>query len=104
MKALIFNNKVVDIQENAFDVHESMTWVDCDHEIDTSYTYDNGQFIKPPAAVLDYSIERRMNYPQLADFADAYYWAQQGDNTKMNEYLQKITEIKEKYPKVTNAN
>lgn len=99
MKALIFNNKVVDVQENVFEVHESMTWVDCDNNVDTSYTYENGQFIKPSVAVLDYSIERRVNYPQLVDFADAYYWAQQGDNTKMNEYLAKIKEIKEKYPK-----
>lgn len=99
MKALILNNKVVDVQENSFEVHESLTWVDCDSNIDTSYTYENGQFIKPPQPVLDYSIERRMNYPQLADFADAYYWVQQGDNTKMDEYLTKIKEIKEKYPK-----
>lgn len=46
---------------------------------------------------------RQLEYPNLADFADAYYWTQRGDNTKMNEYLAKITEIKEKYPKVTNA-
>jgi hypothetical protein len=29
---------------------------------------------------------------------------QQGDNTKMDEYLSKLTEIKQKYPKVNNAN
>jgi hypothetical protein len=104
MKALIFNNKVVDVQENSFEVHESMFWVDCDSNVETGYTYENNQFIAPGKAVIDYSIERRMNYPQLADFADAYYWAQQGDNTKMDEYLQKIKDVKEKYPKVTDAN
>jgi hypothetical protein len=99
MKALILNSKVVDIQENSFDVHESMSWVDCGSDVEVGDTYENDQFIKPPIAVLDYSIERRMNYPQLADFADAYYWAQEGDDSKMREYLQKIKEIKEKYPK-----
>lgn len=51
----------------------------------------------------EYQRLRKPEYPELADFADAYYWAQQGDNTKMDEYLAKIQAIKEKYPKVNNA-
>lgn len=51
----------------------------------------------------EYRQFRKLEYPELADFADAYYWAQQGDNTKMDEYLAKIQAIKEKYPKVNNA-
>lgn len=104
MKALIFNNKVVDVQENSFDVHESMFWVDCGNDVEVDYIYDNGNLVKPPEPIVPYDIARRMEYPILADFADAYYWAQQGDNTKMDEYLAKITEIKQKYPKVNNAN
>ena len=104
MKALIFNNRVVDLQENSFPVHESMMWVDCDNTVETGFTYENGKFTAPEKPNLDYTIERKFNYPQLADFADAYYWAQKGDNTKMNEYIAKCDEIKQKYPKVTNAN
>ena len=104
MKALVLNNKVVDLQENTFPVHESMEWIDCDNTVETGFTYENGKFIAPGTATLDYSIERRVNYPQLVDFVDAYYWAQKGDNTKMNEYIAKCDEIKQKYPKVTNAN
>ena len=104
MKALVLNNKVVDLQENSFPVHESMEWIDCDNTVETGFTYENGKFIAPGTAILDYSIERRVNYPLLADFADAYYWVQKGDNTKMNEYIAKCDEIKQKYPKVTNAN
>ena len=33
MKSLIFNNKVVDVQEAEFPVHNSMTWVDCGDEV-----------------------------------------------------------------------
>ena len=33
------------------------------------------------------------------DFADAYYWAQNGDDTKMTAYIEKCAEIKQKYPK-----
>lgn len=47
---------------------------------------------------------RKSEYPDLTDFADAYYWAQKGDNTKMNEYITKCDNVKEKYPKVTDAN
>lgn len=99
MKALIFNNRVVDVQQESFDVHESMTWVDCDDNIDVSYRYENDKFIAPETPIIPYDLHRRMNYPQLADFADAYYWKEQGDDSKMKEYLAKITEIKNKYPK-----
>ena len=45
MKALIFNNKVVDVQENEFDVHSSMTWVDCDDSVKIGFGYDGSNFI-----------------------------------------------------------
>ncbi len=46
-----------------------------------------------------YQRDRKPEYPSLADFADAYYWAQKGDNTKMTEYVAKCDDIKQKYPK-----
>ena len=45
MKALILNNKVVDIQENQFDVSSEMNWVDCDSTVKTGYEYDGTNFI-----------------------------------------------------------
>jgi hypothetical protein len=48
----------------------------------------------------EYQRLRAPEYPDLADFADAYYWSQNGDDTKMTEYLQKISDVKDKYPKV----
>lgn len=44
MKALIFENKVVDVQENEFDVHPSMTWVDCDNTVKAGFEYDGSTF------------------------------------------------------------
>ena len=35
----------------------------------------------------------------LADFADAYFWQQQGDETKMQAYLARIEDVKALYPK-----
>jgi hypothetical protein len=46
-----------------------------------------------------YIAKRQAEYPPLADFADAYYWSQNGDNTKMTAYLEKCDEVKSKYPK-----
>ena len=45
MKALILNNKVVDIQETEFEVHNSMTWVECDNTVKQGFNYDGTTFI-----------------------------------------------------------
>jgi hypothetical protein len=47
----------------------------------------------------EYARKRIKEYPPLADFVDAYYWAQNGDDTKMTAYIEKCAEIKDKYPK-----
>jgi hypothetical protein len=46
-----------------------------------------------------YIDKRVVEYPALGDFADAYYWSQNGDNTKMAAYLEKCDAVKVKYPK-----
>jgi hypothetical protein len=46
-----------------------------------------------------YQRDRAQFYPDLADFADAYYWAQKGDESKMNAYIAKCDEVKSQYPK-----
>ena len=46
-----------------------------------------------------YIAKRQAEYPSLAEFADAYYWAQNGDNTKMTAYIDKCEAVKTKYPK-----
>lgn len=45
MKALIFENKVVDVQEKEFDVAPTMTWVDCDDTVKIGFAYENKKFI-----------------------------------------------------------
>ncbi len=44
MKALILENKVVDIQETEFEVHSTMTWVDCDDTVKFGDNYDGSTF------------------------------------------------------------
>jgi hypothetical protein len=54
MKALIYNNKVVDISENEFPVSNEMTWVDCDNTVEKGFSYDGTNFTsnKPTAEQL----------------------------------------------------
>ena len=44
MKALILNNKVVDVQQNEFEVAETMNWVDCDNTVKKGFSYDGNTF------------------------------------------------------------
>ena len=105
MKALILDNRVVDVCETEFEVHDAMFWVDCDDTVRTGFVYDgNFKEYVPEKPNYTYAQARRLEYPNIRDFADAYYWAQKGDNTKMDEYVAKCDAVKEKFPKVTDAN
>ena len=46
-----------------------------------------------------YQRDRQPEYPSLADLADALYWSNQGDNTKLDEYYAACAAVKAKYPK-----
>jgi len=46
-----------------------------------------------------YQRDRKPEYPSLTDLADALYWSNQGDNTKLDEYYQACAAVKAKYPK-----
>jgi hypothetical protein len=47
----------------------------------------------------EYQRQRSSEYPDLKEFVDAYYWAQKGDNTRMDAYIVKCDSVKDKYPK-----
>jgi len=40
MKALIQNNKVIDVQKSEFEVHSSLSWVDCEDSVEIGDSYD----------------------------------------------------------------
>ena len=72
---------------------------------DVAYDADGNEVAYDKAAVdayvaaNAYKANRAKEYPSLADFADAYYWAQNGDDTKMTAYIDKCEAVKTKYPK-----
>jgi hypothetical protein len=47
----------------------------------------------------DYKARRVKEYPPLQDFADALYWAQRGDPSKLDAYLAACDAVKKKYAK-----
>ena len=51
------------------------------------------------AAATQYQRDRQPEYPSLADLADALYWSNQGDNTKLDAYYAACAAVKAKYPK-----
>jgi hypothetical protein len=49
MKALILNQKVVDLSQDEFPVHESMVWVNCINTVQIGWSYIGNEFTPPPA-------------------------------------------------------
>jgi hypothetical protein len=46
-----------------------------------------------------YKLQRKLEYPSLEDFVDAYYWKENGDESLMKGWLKSVKTIKNKYPK-----
>lgn len=96
MKALIFQNKVVDISDVEFPVCKEMYWVDCDENTKTGYDYVNNTIKKPEEPVLSYIQLRKNTYPPIEQQLDMIYH-DKVNNT--NLWLETIKKIKEDYPK-----
>jgi len=47
MKALIFDGVVVQIEDTEFEVHSSLTWIDCDSSVEVGFMYDGETFTNP---------------------------------------------------------
>jgi hypothetical protein len=98
--------KYKQINKKTKEVENIITW---DGVSDISFILENCDIELIEGNIIDYEelenitpqyvLQRVREYPPLSDFADAYYWVQKGDETKMNEYIAKCEEVKNKYPK-----
>ena len=95
MKALIYNNEVVDIKDQPFEVHPDFAWVECDSTVKAGDKYIDGVFSKSEIVPVHYSYARKAEYPPIGDQLDALW---KGGEAAA-EMLAKIQEIKNKYPK-----
>lgn len=46
-----------------------------------------------------YREQRAPEYPPISELADAIYWNEQGDSSKLDAYVAACEAVKEKYPK-----
>jgi hypothetical protein len=82
------------------DTYEDIQWLDENQTKPTKKEISTElERLKVDYDLKEYQRLRAPEYPPKEDFIDAYYWAQRGDNTKMNEYLEKCDDVKIKYPK-----
>jgi hypothetical protein len=77
MKALILDNRVVEIATEEFEVHASMAWMECSNECTTEWTLESG-VLTAPAPYVDertYVELRQAAYPKIGDQLDALFHA-----------------------------
>lgn len=105
MKALIAYNDdldkyvVVDIVESEFEVHESLTWMDCpDGCVVGEWELINGslQAIPEPEDTSPYFEKRRLEYPPIVDQLDDIF------HNGIDGWKASIQVVKDKYPKGSN--
>lgn len=99
MKALILNNTVVDIQETEFEVHESMTWVDCDETVSLGYSYVDGAFSSNEEPLTAEQQLERLRAKRNAKLKETDWWAS-SDLTMTAEqtaYRQALRDITDTY-------
>ena len=96
MKALILNNKVVDVAAKEFEVHSSMTWMDCTDDCIVGWTLIDGVLTAPPARpALTYSELRRNKYVLLNQDEMRYDDLKNSTTT----WVDAIDAIKAEFPK-----
>ena len=87
---------------NAVSIDDSTGAFDADGnqiELDQALVDAAAAELAAEAAATQYQRDRQPEYPALADLADALYWSNQGDNTKLDEYYAAVSAVKTKYPK-----
>ena len=97
MKALISGNKVVDVVETEFEVHSSLTWMDCPDEcLAQSWTLVDGVLTAPAESpAMTYDMARLSEYTSLKQFEMQFNDNRDGTTT----WVDAINAIKARHPK-----
>ena len=106
MKALILNNKIVQISDREFPVHPDLSWTDCPDLAEVGDSLVEGNLTKTivESETLSYSELRSREYPNIGDQLDAIMkWAAtETEITLPQEFkslAMKCMSVKAKYPK-----
>ena len=96
MKALILNNKVIQIEETIFAVSEELSWEDCPNDCEVGSSFINGVYEAPFKYVKTYDENRSKEYPRMQDYLDGIV---KDDQTQIDKYIADCKAVKSKYPK-----
>ena len=106
MKALIFNNEVMQLETEPFEVHSDWKWVDCDDSVQVSWEYDGTNFTNPDtrtdAEIAEDKLERlrakrdiRLQASDWTQGADSPLTS--GKKTEWATYRQELRDITKTY-------
>lgn len=98
-KALILDGKVVDISDIEFQVHPSLTWVDCPDEVAVGYSYDGTTFTNPLDSLSNEEKMDMLRSERNRLLADTDWWAL-SDHTMTQaqiDYRQALRDITNSY-------
>ena len=98
MKALIFEDKVVDVVETAFPLPEAMSWMDAPEGcVAGEWLLVDGVIVAPPAPpALTYDQNRQFEYPTIGDQLDMIYKDNLNSTTTHKDAVEVV---KTKWPK-----
>ena len=110
MKALIFENKVIQIEETAFEVASAMVWIECSNTDEVGFELIEGKLLDTTVYLseelqaeydsLEYSRLRQIEYSKLNQDEMRFDDSINGTTT----WIDAILDIKAKYPKPTEDN
>ena len=98
-KALIFENRLVDVVDTEFEVAETMTWMDCPDECKAGkWELVDGtlQVIPEPEDTRTYAKKREAEYPSFYDYLDGVV---KSDQTQIDKYIADAQDVKARHPK-----
>jgi len=84
--------------EFADDTYESIRWR-VDNPPSKADVEAEASRLEAEYEASEYKRLRAPEYPPLGDFADAIYWNESGDPTKLAAYVAACEAVKDKYPK-----
>ena len=99
MKALIFDKKVVQLAETEFEVHSSLSWVDCDDTVEVGWTYDGKTFTTNKVTLSAEEELKRLRAKRNMFLSQTDWWAS-SDLTMTDEqkkYRQDLRDITKTY-------
>ena len=93
------DNKVVDVTDAEFEVHDSCFWADCPDDTVVGMTYADGTYTAN-TATSTYVDHRKMSYPEFAEQLDKlWHDIDTGALDKTGTFYTALKTVKDDYPK-----